>query len=85
MSNGTLLQKSHKLFKTQPLKMSNYIRRYKTFSCSDLHPLEMKFNHLSDQCALLCGDKVAQLVGCRTSNQRVAGSNPGHSGHFGRS
>ena len=32
-----------------------------------------------------CGDKVAQLVGCRTSNQRVAGSIPGHSGHFGRS
>ena len=32
------------------------------------------------------GDKVAQLVGCRTtSNQRVTGSNPGHSGHFGRS
>ena len=30
-------------------------------------------------------DIVAQLVGCRTSNQRVAGSNPGHSGHFGRS
>ena len=30
-------------------------------------------------------DKVAQLVGCRTSNQRVAGSIPGHSGHFGRS
>ena len=29
--------------------------------------------------------KVAQLVGCRTSNQRVAGSIPGHSGHFGRS
>ena len=31
------------------------------------------------------GDKVAQLVGCRTSNQRVAGSIPGHAGHFGRS
>ena len=31
------------------------------------------------------GDKVAQLVGCRTSNQRVAGSIPDHSGHFGRS
>ena len=30
-------------------------------------------------------DKVAQLVRCRTSNQRVAGSIPGHSGHFGRS
>ena len=28
------------------------------------------------------GDKVAQLVMCRTSNQRVAGSIPGH---FGRS
>ena len=25
------------------------------------------------------GDKVAQLVRCRTSNQRVAGSIPGHS------
>ena len=34
---------------------------------------------------LLTGDKVAQLVGCRTSNQRVAGSIPGHSGQFGRS
>ena len=33
----------------------------------------------------LTGDKVAQLVRCRTSNQRVAGSIPGHSGHFGRS
>ena len=31
------------------------------------------------------GDKVAQLVRCRTSNQRIAGSIPGHSGHFGRS
>ena len=31
------------------------------------------------------GDKVAQLVRCRTSNQRVAGSIPGHSGRFGRS
>ena len=31
------------------------------------------------------GDKVAQLVRCQTSNQRVAGSIPGHSGHFGRS
>ena len=31
------------------------------------------------------GDKVAQLVRCGTSNQRVAGSIPGHSGHFGRS
>ena len=30
-------------------------------------------------------DKVAQLVRCRTSNQRVAGSNPGRLGHFGRS
>ena len=30
-------------------------------------------------------DKVAQLVRCRTSNQRVAGSIPGHSRHFGRS
>ena len=29
------------------------------------------------------GDKVAQLVRCQTSNQRVAGSIPGHSGHFG--
>ena len=29
--------------------------------------------------------KVAQLVRCRTSNQRVAGSIPRHSGHFGRS
>ena len=28
-------------------------------------------------------DKVAQLVRCRTSNQRVAGSNPGCLGHFG--
>ena len=36
-------------------------------------------------CVYINGDKVAQLVGCRTSNQRVAGSNPGHSGHFGRS
>ena len=27
--------------------------------------------------------KVAQLVRCQTSNQRVAGSIPGHSGHFG--
>ena len=31
------------------------------------------------------GDKVAQLVRCWTRNQRVAGSIPGHSGHFGRS
>ena len=31
------------------------------------------------------GYKVAQLVRCRTSNQRVAGSLPGHSGHFCRS
>ena len=30
-------------------------------------------------------DKVAQLVRCRTSNQRVAGSIPGHYGHFGLS
>ena len=30
-------------------------------------------------------DKVAQLVRCRTSSQRFAGSIPGHSGHFGRS
>ena len=30
------------------------------------------------------GDKVAQLVRCRTSNQRVAGSIPGP-GHFGLS
>ena len=29
------------------------------------------------------GDKVAQLVRCKTSNQRVAGSIPGHSGHIG--
>ena len=29
------------------------------------------------------GDKVAQLVRCQTSNQRVAGSIPSHSGHFG--
>ena len=29
------------------------------------------------------GDKVAQLVRCRTSNQRVAGSIPGRPGHFG--
>ena len=36
-------------------------------------------------CAGHTGDKVAQLVRCRTSNQRVAGSIPGHSGHFGRS
>ena len=36
-------------------------------------------------CDLLSGDKVAQLVRCRTSNQRVAGSIPGHSRHFGRS
>ena len=34
---------------------------------------------------VLNGDKVAQLVGCRASNQRFAGSIPGHSGHFGRS
>ena len=27
--------------------------------------------------------KVAQLVRCRTSNQRVAGSIPGRPGHFG--
>ena len=27
--------------------------------------------------------KVAQLVRCRISNQRVAGSNPGRLGHFG--
>ena len=27
-----------------------------------------------------CGDKVAQLVRCRTSNQRVAGSIPGQLG-----
>ena len=31
------------------------------------------------------GDEVAQLVGCRTSNQMVAGSIPGHSDHFGHS
>ena len=31
------------------------------------------------------GEKVAQLVRCQTSNQRVDGSIPGHSGHFGRS
>ena len=31
------------------------------------------------------GDKVAQLVRCQTSNQRVGGSIPGHYGHFGRS
>ena len=30
------------------------------------------------------GDKVAQLVRCQTSNQRVAGLIPGHSGHFGQ-
>ena len=34
---------------------------------------------------MMIGDKVAQLVRCRTSNQRVVGSIPGHSGHFGRS
>ena len=35
---------------------------------------------------ILCtkeGDKVAQLVRCRTSNQRVAGSIPGRPRHFG--
>ena len=32
----------------------------------------------------LHGDKVAQLVRCRTSNQRVAGSIPGRPGHFGQ-
>ena len=31
------------------------------------------------------GYKVAQLVRCRTSNQRIAGLFLGHSGHFGRS
>ena len=30
-------------------------------------------------------DKVAQLVRCRTSNQRVAGSIAGRPGHFGLS
>ena len=30
-----------------------------------------------------CNDTVAQLVRCRTSNQRVAGSIPGRPGHFG--
>ena len=34
---------------------------------------------------MVTGDKVAQLVRCRTSNQRVACSIPGHSRHFGRS
>ena len=34
---------------------------------------------------ILDRDKVAQLVRCRTSNHRVAGSIPVHSGHFGRS
>ena len=33
--------------------------------------------------SLLFGDKVAQLVRCQTSNQRVAGSIPGYPGHFG--
>ena len=44
------------------------------------------YTHRSVPCPyLVLGDKVAQLVRCRTSNQRVAGSIPGHSGHFGRS
>ena len=34
---------------------------------------------------MMFGDKVAQLVRCRTSNQRVAGLIPGHPVHFGRS